>query len=40
MCFSEKFDIVIAGFSSEMKESKFKNCVYFKQTIVKTTKFG
>ena len=35
-CFFGKFIIAIGGFSSETKEPKFKNWVYFEQIIVKT----
>ena len=34
------FAIAISGFSSELKEYKFKNWVYFEQIIVKSTQFG
>ena len=34
-----KFGKAISGFSSETKEPKFKNWVYFEQIIVKSTQF-
>ena len=38
--FFAKFSIAIGGFSSETKEPKFKNLVFFMQIIVKSTQFG
>ena len=38
--FFMKFGTAIGKFSSETKEPKFKNWVYFEQIIVKSTKFG
>ena len=39
-CFLAKFGIAIAGFSSERKELKLKNWVYFEQIIVKSMQSG
>ena len=38
--FFANFGIAIGGFSSETKEPKLKNWVYFEQIIVKSTQFG
>ena len=38
-CFFAKFGIAIGRFSSETKEPKFKNWVYFEQMIVQSTQF-
>ena len=39
-CFLVELGTAIGEFSSETKEPKFKNWVYFEQIIVKSTQFG